>query len=43
MATLVPGVILLAVGNACVQVARARWGRREAVPENDPENGTADG
>jgi hypothetical protein len=39
----VGGVVLLAVGNACVQVARARWGRREAVPENDPENGTADG
>jgi hypothetical protein len=36
-------VILLAAGNACVHVARARWGRREAVPENDPENGTADG
>ena len=39
----VGGVILLAVGNACVQVARARRGRREAVPGNDPENGTADG
>ena len=39
----VGGVILLAAGNACVHVARARWGRREAVPENDPENGTADG
>ena len=39
----VGGVILLAAGNACVHVARTRWGRREAVPENDPENGTADG
>ena len=35
----VGGVILLAVGNACVQIARARRGRRGSRPEND----TADG
>jgi hypothetical protein len=34
----VGGVILLAAGNACVQVARARRGRREPGPQNDPEN-----
>ena len=37
------GLMLLAVGNACVQCARARRGRREAGRENDPENDTADG
>ena len=39
----VGGIVLLAVGNACVQVARARRGRRKPGPENDPENDTADG
>jgi len=39
----VGGVILLAAGNACVQVVRARRGRPEAAPENDPENDTVDG
>jgi len=34
----VGGAILLAAGNACVQVARARRGRREPGPQNDAEN-----
>jgi hypothetical protein len=38
----VGGAILLAAGNACVQVVRARRRRREVVPENDPESRTVE-